>query len=110
MAFGDIPRDNLRYALKKLGYLQYFDSLLYQEIMLELSAEELRRLKAPSTLWLRQPTELNYATLLPRLPPRRRMLPKMLRLKKQLDANSILDTASDIQLPEPHEDQEAAEG
>ena len=74
--------------------------------MLELSAEELRRLKAPSTLWLRQPTELNYATLLPRLPPRRRLLPKSLRLAKL----AKLDLASDIQLPEPHEDQEAAEG
>ena len=104
VAFGDIPRDNLRYALKKLGYLQYFDSLLYSEIMGELSSEELRRLAAPSTLWLRQPNDLNYSTLLSKLPPRRRMLPKMLRVKQQLDSNSILNIANDLQLPEPHED------
>ena len=104
VAFGDIPRDNLRHALKKLGYLQYFDSLLYDSIMPELSSEELRRLAAPSTLWLRHPHDLNYSILLNRLPPRRRMLPKMLRVKQQLNSTSILNIANDLQLPEPHED------
>lgn len=94
MCYAHLPRENMRRALRVSGYLQSFDSLLYDEIMLELSSNELRLLADRSqVLWLLTPEEVDYRRILPLLSPRRRLLPKALRAS--LDANPIFPQGSE---------------
>ena len=104
LCYADLPRDNVRYALRNKGFLQQFDSLIYAELMSELTASELRLLGDTSkTLWIRLPDEVDYARLLHLRSTRKRLLPKALRMKA-LAQSVILDAASDSPIPDSHED------
>lgn len=98
--FAPLPRDSVKRALKIRGYLQQLDGLFYEELLAELTSSELRLLAAPSTLWLRTPAEVDYTKILKLLPPRRRLLPRALRMAKLLETDVAppvtLDAASDI--------------
>jgi hypothetical protein len=87
---GHIPRQHFRRALRIKGYLQSFDSLLYEEALLRLTAGELRTLANEKlTLWLRTPEDIDYVKVLPHLSPRQRMLPRALRMR--IDQPSTFD-------------------
>lgn len=94
--YADLPRANLRRALRVRGLLQHFDGLLFQEIMSEMTSAELRRLgDKTQTLWLRTPEECDYSLVLDQLGPRRRLLPRALKLAKQLkdiDSSTIFES------------------
>lgn len=82
--FAPIPRKNLRRALRMKDLLNDFDGLLHEEILLTLTSGELRRLADTSrTLWIRTPEEADYTRVLRLLPPRKRPLPRALRLLGQ---------------------------
>lgn len=80
ICWADLPRENMRYALRKVGMLQAFDSLIYSEMFSELTSNELRLLGASNTLWLRHPSEIDYSRLLKLVPKKKRLLPKAIRL------------------------------
>lgn len=106
LCYADLPRDNMKYALKRRGFLQSFDSLIYSEMLPELTSGELRLLGDLSkTLWLRTPEEVDYSRLLHLRPKRRRLLPKALRMKAHVDSSPRLEQAnpSDPLAPEPDE-------
>lgn len=96
--YGDLPRRNLRTALRTQGYLDIFDSILHEEIMLAMTSEELRRLADTTRVrWVRTPSELDYNLILPLLPERKRALPRALRLLGQpLEQPPIFDEGSDL--------------
>lgn len=94
ICYGDLPKQHVKHALKQAGLLQYFDSLLYEELMPELTSNELRMLAAASTLWLRQPEDVDYTRLVLLLPKRKRLLSKALRLAKLSKLDASGDTYS----------------
>jgi hypothetical protein len=104
LCYSELPRDNLRWALRQRGLLQFFDSLIYAELLPELTSNELRLLAAPSTLWLRQPDDIDYTRILDLLPKRRRLLPKAIRMKKALAQEVKFNTATDSPIPDSNED------
>lgn len=77
--YAQLPRDNVRRALKIAGLLQGFYGLFYDELMSTLLPEELRMLSSKSVLWLRHPNDVDYKIVLAKLSPRQRRLPKALR-------------------------------
>lgn len=79
VAYAQLPRRHLRYALRRSDLLQHFDSLLYDELLSELTSGELRYLNSPSCLWLRLPEDIDYFKILEILPKRKRRLPRVLR-------------------------------
>lgn len=95
--YADLPRANVRRALRHKGYLQLFDGLFYEELLLDLTSNELRLLADTSrTLWMRQPADIDYTRVLDLLGPRQRRLPRAIRLLKEstLDASVRLDEES----------------
>ncbi len=87
---------NLRRALRAKDLLNYFDGLLYEEILSELTSAELRRLADVSkTLWLRTPAEIDYTLLLNILPTRKRPLPRAIRLLGQPPLDTDLNLGGD---------------
>ena len=82
--YADLPKLNLKRALRHKGLLDKFDGLLYQELMPDLTSSELRRLAdTEQTLWVRTPAEVDYNLVLAILGPRQRPLPRALRLLGQ---------------------------
>lgn len=80
--------------------MQYFDSLVYAELIPELTSSELRLLgDKASTLWLRVPADIDYVNVLSLLPQRKRKLPKALRLA----SFAKLDADIDIPIPDSNE-------
>jgi hypothetical protein len=97
-AYADLPRKNLRTALRTKGLLELFDGILYEEIMQQMTSAELRRLaNKDKVMWVRTPAELDYCLVLDRLPKRQRVVPKALRLLGQphLDSDDIFDKGSE---------------
>ena len=90
--YAPLPRETVRGALRRKGYLEYMDGLLYEELLSELTSGELRLLSSNTVLWVRTPEEVEYARLLALLPERRRMLPRALRMKRLVE-DSILEQA-----------------
>ena len=87
--YAPLPRETVRHALRRKGYLEYLDGLLYEELMSELTSGELRLLSSDTVLWVRQPAEVDYTLLLHVLPERKRLLPRALRMKRLVE-DSIL--------------------
>lgn len=82
--YGDLGRQAVRRALRVHGVMQEFDGLLYSETMSEMTSTELRLLADPNkTLWVRTPDALDYNTVLSVIGPRKRALPRALRLLGQ---------------------------
>lgn len=92
----------MRRALRARGILELFDGLLYEEIMFDMTPEELRLLNDESKVhWIRTPDEVDYRRVMKLTGPRRRLLPRALRLLGQVPLEQEIRLDEDIDDTQP---------